>query len=150
MILCNRPLVLGSLGFSGCFFLTAGALAWLAVLFQRVHGASAAEVGLSLGLSYAVAGFLGVTLGGVATDWLVERFGGRARLLVAAAAVIAATAAMAGVLAAGDKWTAYLLTVPFNFFSAMYVAPGAANVNSPCPHGYERLRRPHTSSARFF
>jgi MFS family permease len=128
-----RPLVLGSLGFSGCFFLTAGALAWLAVFFQRVHGAQASEVGLVLGLSYAVMGFLGVTAGGVITDRMVERYGGRARLLVAIAAVSAATAAMAAIMLLPGKNAAYLMTIPFNFFSAMYVAPGAANVNSLAP-----------------
>lgn len=128
-----RPLVLGSLGFSGCFFLTAGALAWLAVFFQRVHGAPAAEVGLVLGLSYASMGFLGVTIGGILTDRVVARFGARSRLIVAAAAVTAATAAMAILIVIPTKDAAYLMTLPFNFFSAIYVAPGAANVNSLAP-----------------
>jgi MFS family permease len=125
-----RPLVLGTLGFSGCFFLTAGALAWLAVFFQRVHGAAPAEVGLVLGLSYALAGFAGVIIGGVVTDRLVERHGPRCRLLIAALAVAVATIAMAMIVTWPDKQGAYAMTLVFNFFSAMYVAPGAAHVNS--------------------
>ncbi|GAA0294910.1 hypothetical protein GCM10009087_00800 [Sphingomonas oligophenolica] len=128
-----RPLVLGSLGFSGCFFLTAGALAWLAVFFQRIHGASTSEVGLVLGLSYATMGFLGVTIGGAITDHMVERHGERSRLVVAAVAVSVATAAMVAIVLLPGKNAAYLMTIPFNFFSAMYVAPGAANVNSLAP-----------------
>jgi MFS family permease len=137
-------IVLGSLGFTGCFFLTMGALAWLAVFFQRYHGAPPAEVGLVLGLSYAIFGFLGVTAGGVITDRLVIRHGGRGRLMLAIAAVVLATIAMAALLLVHDKVTAYALTTGFNFFSAMYVAPGAANVNSFAP---TRLRA--TASAAY-
>jgi MFS family permease len=139
-----RTLVIGSLGFTGCFFLTMGALAWLAVFFQRTHGAAPAEVGLVLGVSYAVMGFLGVTAGGIITDRMVARHGGRGRLLVAATAVSLATLSMAALLLVGDKTVAYALTIPFNFFSAMYVAPGAANVNSLVP---SRIRA--TASAAY-
>lgn len=128
-----RTLVVGSLGFTGCFFLTMGMLAWLAVFFQRFYDAAPAQVGLVLGLSYAVMGFLGVTGGGIITDRAVERHGSRGRLLVAAGALALATLSMVFLLSAGERTVAYLWTLPFNFFSAMYVAPGAANVNSLAP-----------------
>ena len=137
-------IVFGSLGFTGCFFLTMGALAWLAVFFQRFHHAPPAEVGLMLGLSYAIFGFLGVTAGGIITDRVVVLHGARGRLIVAMAAVVCATLAMAALLLVRDKMTAYALTIPFNVFSAMYVAPGAANVNSFAP---PRLRA--TASAAY-
>lgn len=133
IIFKSKPLVFSSLGFSGCFFLTAGMLAWLAVFFQRVHGAPAAEVGTVLGLSYAICGFAGVIIGGMITDRVVSRVGDRGRVLVAAAAVVSATLSILALLIVDDKTTAYLLTIPFNFLSAIYVAPGAATVNSLAP-----------------
>jgi len=133
IIFKSRPLIYSSLGFSGCFFLTAGMLAWLAVFFQRVHGATAAEVGMVLGLSYAMCGFAGVIVGGMITDGIVSRIGDRGRVLVAAAAVTSAALSVLALLVVEDKATAYLLTIPFNFLSAIYVAPGAATVNSLAP-----------------
>jgi MFS family permease len=69
-------------------------------------------------------------MGGVLTDRLLARYGARSRLLVASVAAASAALSMAALLLSPDKWIAYALTVPFNFLSAMYVAPGAANVNS--------------------
>ena len=67
------------------------------------------------------------------TDGIVSRIGDRGRVLVAAAAVTSAALSVLALLVAEDKATAYLLTIPFNFLSAIYVAPGAATVNSLAP-----------------
>ncbi|MEE4300793.1 MAG: MFS transporter, partial [Pseudomonadales bacterium] len=63
-------LILGSpamrrvlIGFPCISFVTYGIGFWGAPFFIRVHGASASEVGLFLGLSAAAGGWIGVTLG---------------------------------------------------------------------------------------
>lgn len=129
----NKPLIYAYIGFASCCFLTVGPLAWLAAYFQRTVGAPASEVGLVLGLSYAISGMAGTFAGGVVTDRLVYRYGGRARLAVSMAAIAIAVITMGACLTSGDKLTAYALTVPFNFFSAMWLSPAAANVNSMVP-----------------
>lgn len=129
----NIPLLLGFAGFAGCCFLTIGPLAWLAVYFQRTLGASPSEVGLVLGLSYACAGFSGITLGAVLTDRLILRYGERVRLIFSAGAIFCASAALVGCLLSATATTAFFWTVPFNFFSAMWLAPAAANVSSQVP-----------------
>lgn len=129
----NKALLISFVGFAGCCFLTVGPLAWLAAYFQRALGAPPAEVGYALGLSYAVAGFAGTVLGGIATDRFVICYGNRARIAVAAVAIVLAVLAMAVCLSATNKTVAYLMTVPFNFFCAMWLAPAAANVNSLVP-----------------
>lgn len=132
-IFSNTPLLLGFAGFGGCCFLTIGPLAWLAVYFQRALGASPSEVGLMLGLSYACAGFFGITLGALLTDRLILRHGERVRLIFSACAICSASAALVGCLLSETPATAFFWTIPFNFFSAMWLAPAAANVSSQVP-----------------
>lgn len=129
----NLPLLLGFAGFAGCCFLTIGPLAWLAVYFQRTLGAPAGEVGLWLGLSYAVAGFSGITLGAIIVDRLILLFGERVRLLFSAAAISLASLALILCLTRNTSTAGYIWTVPFNFFCAMWLAPAAANVSSLVP-----------------
>lgn len=129
----NPSLLLGFGGFAGCCFLTIGPLAWLAVYFQRTLGAAPADVGLMLGLSYALGGFSGITLGALLTDRLILRHGERVRLIFSAAAIACASAALIACLLSGSTTAAYAWTVPFNFFSAMWLAPAAANVSSQVP-----------------
>ncbi|MBY8825509.1 MFS transporter [Sphingomonas colocasiae] len=129
----NRSLLLGFGGFAGCCFLTIGPLAWLAVYFQRTLGATPSDVGLMLGLSYAVAGFSGITLGAMLTDRLILSHGERVRLVFSAAAISCASAALIACLLTASTSVAYAWTVPFNFFSAMWLAPAAANVSSQVP-----------------
>lgn len=73
MIFTTRSMVLGVLGFSGCAFVTYGAGYWTAPYFLRVHGESVATVGTILGLTAMIAGWLGVTLGGIVSDLLRAR-----------------------------------------------------------------------------
>jgi MFS family permease len=129
----NRSLLLGFGGFAGCCFLTIGPLAWLAVYFQRTLGAAPSDVGLFLGLSYALAGFSGITLGALLTDRLILRHGERVRLVFSAVAISCASVALIACLLSSSTAAAYGWTVPFNFFSAMWLAPAAANVSSQVP-----------------
>lgn len=73
MIYTCPSLMFGVLGFASCAFVTYGAGYWAAPYFIRAHGESTATVGTILGLTAMVAGWLGVTLGGVASDWLRAR-----------------------------------------------------------------------------
>lgn len=130
MLFRCRTVVLSNLGCVGVTFVTAAALGWLPVFFQRYHQAPADEVGLVLGLSYAIAGFAGVMIGGWLTDRLVAARGAASRLLVIAVALAGAGLTIALLVQVPSKWHAYALTIPFNFLSAACYGPSAANANS--------------------
>lgn len=130
MLFRCRTLVLANLGCAAAPFVTAAALGWMPVFFQRNHLAPADEVGLVLGLSYAVSGFAGVMIGGWVTDRLVVTRGAASRPLVIAVALAGAGFTLAAIVQVPSKWHAYALTIPFNFLSAACYGPGAANANS--------------------
>jgi MFS family permease len=73
MVFGSPALVWSVTGFSSIGFVGYGLGFWAVPFFLRVHGVSATEVGTFLGLFSAVGGWLGVTLGGVASDWLKPR-----------------------------------------------------------------------------
>lgn len=125
----RRVLVCSNLGIAGCVFMTTGMLAWLAPFFERAHGQSAATTGTILGASYAIAGFAGVSCGGFIADRWSVRVGAKARLQVALASTWIGAAVLLALLSVESASIAYALCVPFHFFSAMYLGPGAANVN---------------------
>jgi MFS family permease len=127
LILRTPALRDATLGFSCLAFTGYGAGFWLAPFLVRVHGAGEAEVGLVLGGSSAVAGWLGVTLGGVLADrWHRLRADGRLRvgLLTALAPLPAAV----WLLLTDSTWLVYVLSVPLSLTTAMWIGPGASTV----------------------
>lgn len=125
----RRVLMYSNLGIAGCVFMSTGMLAWLAPFFERVHGQSIATTGTLLGASYAIAGFAGVSCGGLIADRWSLRVGAKARLQLALVSTWIGAVVLLGVLTVQNTSLAYALCVPFHFFSAMYLGPGAANVN---------------------
>jgi len=137
LALRDRPsasLILGSpalrwscLGFSFLAFTGYGLGGWMPVFFLRVHGASTGEVGTIVGLTSAVAGFIGVTLGGTLADRLRRRSrNGRLHvgMLTAALPVLPAL----WLLSTESSTVAYVLNFPVSVGSAMWIGAGASTV----------------------
>lgn len=73
MIYGSRALVYGMVGFGWHAFVAYGIGFFQAPYLIRMHGVTATEVGLYVGLPSAIAGLIGVTGGGVLSDWLKSR-----------------------------------------------------------------------------
>lgn len=128
MIFQSRAMRYLTLGFPCIAFVTYGLGFWGAPFFIRVHGASATEVGTILGLSAAVGGWLGVTLGGVLGDRFKEKTP-RARIYVGLAVPLLSIPAGATVLLTDDIVVAYVANFVFSVVSPMWIGPAASTVN---------------------
>jgi MFS family permease len=127
-------LILGSpamrrvlIGFPCISFVTYGIGFWGAPFFIRVHGASASEVGTFLGLSAAVGGWLGITLGGVLADRYKVRHPA-ARIWVGLLTALASVPAAITVLFTDSLPVAYVANFAFSVLSPMWVGCAATTV----------------------
>ncbi len=128
MIFGSRALLYSAGGFSFLAFTGYGLGFWVPPFFQRVHGLSAAETGTVLGLTVAIAGWAGVTLGGVVSDWL-RRHTPNARLYVGLFAAVAPVPFIVGMLLTDKVWFAYLMNVALALGTSMWIGPAATTVN---------------------
>ncbi len=74
MMFRSKAFVFTLIAFPTISFVTYGVGFWTAPLLMRVHGASAAEVGLYIGGGSALGGLIAVTSGGYLADKLKQRF----------------------------------------------------------------------------
>jgi MFS family permease len=123
-----RAFVLVTIGFPAISFVTYGLGFWSPPYMLRAHGVSLSEAGLILGLGAAVGGWLGITLGGMASDRLKARFV-NARLYVGLAVTLLATPVGFAFLLAENTWVAYALSFVFSIFSPMWIGAAASTVN---------------------
>lgn len=121
-----------ALGFACLAFNGYGLGFWAAPFLVRDHGLNEAEVGLLLGGSSAVAGWVGVTLGGLWADrWhRTNRF---ARLYVGMCTAIAPLPFVLGVLYVPQAWLAIVLNVPVGIATSMWIGAGASTVQDLVP-----------------
>lgn len=136
-IIASRSMVVGNLGVAGCVFLTTGLMAWLPSYLQRLYGVSAAEAGAFLGISYVITGLLGSLLGGAASDLLSRWIGDRSKLTITLISYLLSIGLTLAIIAASSLREVYLLCMPLQLTTAMYLGPVAANVNSLVP---QRMR----------
>ncbi len=73
MIFRSKAMIYTMIAFPTISFVTYGVGYWTAPLLLRLHDVSATEVGMYIGLGNAAGGLLGVTLGGIAGDWLKNK-----------------------------------------------------------------------------
>lgn len=100
---------------------------WTAPYFVRVLGVGEGELGVVLGLSAAVSGFVGVTLGGVLADrWRRRHPAGR--LWVGLLTAVLPVPIALWMFTTESRTTAYLLNVPLGILGAMWIGPGASTV----------------------
>lgn len=70
MIYKSKTMVIAMIGFGLIAFRTYGIGFWLPPFFFRFHDADPGEVGTYIGLATAFGGWIGVTGGGILSDWL--------------------------------------------------------------------------------
>ncbi|HUP21508.1 MAG TPA: MFS transporter [Thermoanaerobaculia bacterium] len=128
MIYGSRAVVLGMIGFAWCAFVGYGVGFWVPPYFQRAHGVTASEAGMVLGLSAAIGGWLGVTSGGIFSDWLRRR-SPRARPYVGIISSALAAPALVVLVTTRDLTTAYVANVAFQVFSSAWIGSAIALSN---------------------
>jgi MFS family permease len=127
LILRTASLRNATLGFAFLAFTGYGTGFWLAPFLVRLHGASESEVGLILGGSSALAGWLGVTAGGLLADrWRSRRANGR--LHVGLLNALAPLPVAAWMFTTDDVRTAYVLSFPLTFLGSFWIGPAASTV----------------------
>ena len=109
-------------------FVMYGAGFWTAPLLMRLHGVSATEVGLFIGLGAAAGGLIGTTTGGVLADWLKTRIAG-GRIVIGYICVFTMTPAALAMIYAETLTTAYIMNFVLTLVSSMWagVPPATAN-----------------------
>jgi MFS family permease len=128
LIFGSRALPLLALGFASIAFVTYGVGFWGPSFFMRVHGVSEGEVGTVVGLSAAVGGWLGVSLGGALSDrWKARAPNGRLWVgwLTAALSVPSGL----WLLHTESLVLAYVLNFVFALVSPLWLGAGASAVN---------------------
>jgi len=127
LIFGSRGLIYTCLGFSFLSFTGYGVGGWTPIFFMRVHGQAADEVGNVVGLTAAVAGFLGVTLGGLLADRL-RATSPNGRLFVGFITAIVPVPLALWMLGTESLITAYVLNFPLSVGAAMWIGAGASTV----------------------
>ena len=128
MIFGSKTILLACLAFPSVAFVTYGVGFWGPPFFQRIHGVSAAETGIVLGLATAIGGWAGVTLGGVLADAFRSKYV-RAKFYVSAAAAFASIPSGYVMLTTDSLNVAYACNFAFSFTSPMWIGPAASTIN---------------------
>ena len=128
MIFRSRSLPLLGVGMASIAFVTYGGGFWGPSFFMRVHGVPAGQVGTVVGLSAAVGGWLGVSLGGALSDrWKARSPNGR--LWVGVLAAVLALPTGLWMLHTDSLPLAYVLNFVFALVSPLWLGSGATAVN---------------------
>ncbi len=128
LIFKTRALCFSMLGFSSLAFVAYGIGFWTAPFFFRIHGVSNTEAGTVLGLTAAIAGWAGVTLGGVWADrW--RRTNPAARLWIGVLTGTAPVPFIAWLLFTPSTTTAYMLNAVAALAAGVWIGPAASTVN---------------------
>jgi MFS family permease len=115
------------LGFSCLAFAGYGFGGWTPPFFMRIHDQDPGTVGVIIGATAAVAGFVGVTAGGFVADRLrASRPGGR--LAVGIVAAILPVPLALWMLATENTTTAYVINAPLTALQSMWIGAGASTV----------------------
>ena len=128
MIFRSKTIMFAVIGFPSTAFITYGIGFWGPPFFQRVHEVSASEAGMVLGLSAAVGGWFGVTIGGVLTDRL-RLVHIRAKFYVGMASVVLSVPLGIGLLTSTELLHAYIFNFLFALTSPMWIGPAASTIN---------------------
>ncbi len=114
-------------GFAFLAFTGYGIGFWTPPFFIRIHGVSTAEAGTILGLTAAVAGWLGVMLGGLWADrWRQQR--PNARLLVGICTAMLPVPFAIWMLTTESRLVAYVLNFFVGVGASMWLGAGASTV----------------------
>ena len=109
-------------------FTGASIVFWIVPFFQRYHDVAAADVGLTVGLSIAVAGVVGMVLGGVLADRLIN-YDRRGKLFVCVIGYSLSTIAAFLLLNSGETNFAYICCFLYFLVQPIATAPVVATIN---------------------
>jgi len=127
MIFRTPTLRYAALGFALLAFTGYGIGFWAPPYFIRVRGISESSAGLVLGGGAAVAGWLGVTLGGLWADrWRPSRVA--ARCYVGIVAALLPLPVVVGMLSVESVPVALGLAIVGNALTSLWIGPGASTV----------------------
>ncbi|MEC9240602.1 MAG: MFS transporter [Pseudomonadota bacterium] len=128
MMFRSKAFVYAVLGFPTISLVTYTIAFWTPPFFMRVHGVSIAEAGTVLGISAAIGGWLGITLGGIVSDWLKIRTG-NARVYVGLGTVALSIPVVLGLLITENLIMAYVFNFAIAVFSSCWIGAAASTVN---------------------
>ncbi len=128
MMFKSRAFIYAAVGFPTISLVAYAFAAWAPPYFIRVHGISATEAGVVLGSSFALGGWLGVTLGGIVADRLKPRTG-NARVYVGLFSVVFSMPTALGLLLTDHLITAYVFNFAVSVFSSCWIGAAASTVN---------------------
>jgi MFS family permease len=127
LVLRTPSMVFSCLGFSFIAFTGYGIAFFTTPYFIRYHGVSLTEIGLVLGLTAAIGGFIGVTLGGVSADAFLRRTR-RARIWIAIFTASIPVPLVIWMLTTENLMLAYGINFAVSVVSGMWIGPGASTV----------------------
>ncbi len=127
LIFRTPSLVYACLGFSFIAFTGYSIAFFTTPYFVRYHGISLTEIGAVLGLTSAVGGFFGVTMGGVLSDALLHR-SRNARLWLAICTAAIPVPLVIWMLLTENIMLAYVINFAVSIVAGMWIGPGASTV----------------------
>ena len=128
LIYRSRSMIYGMFGFGWMAFVGYGLGFWAPTFFRRVHDQSAGEAGLILGLTAAVAGWLGVAGGGWFSD-RVKRKRPNARPLCGIIIAVGSIPLGAFFVLTENVTTAYVMNFFFTVFGSAWIGSAVAMAN---------------------
>ena len=128
MMFKSKAFIYTVLGFPTVSLVTYTIGFWTPPFFIRVHEVSTAEAGTVLGISAAIGGWLGITLGGIVSDRLKLRTG-NARVYVGLGSVALSIPTALGLLITDHLMTAYVFNFVVAIFSSCWIGAAASTVN---------------------
>jgi MFS family permease len=128
----NPTIMLSCIAFPCIGFVGYGSNFFAIPYLLRAHHVSNAEIGTVVGLSAAVAAWMGISLGGLVADKLKERWE-HGRLLVGIFCIVATLPFAYGVYFSDTMSTVYIFNFLAMFFSPMYIGPAYSTVNDLVP-----------------
>lgn len=129
----RRAVLCHNVGFALMAFTAYGAAAWIPTFFIRVHGWTAAEVGIVYGTIIMIFGTFGIVAGGRLSDWLAKRGYADANMRVGLlAAICGVPSGIAFPLVADANLAMAMVAISSVFLSMPFgVAPAAIQEMMP-------------------
>ena len=128
MMFKSRAFIYAAVGFPTISFVAYAFGGWAPPYFMRIYGISPTEAGLVLGISFALGGWLGVTLGGIVSDRLKPRTG-NARVYVGLFSIVGSVPTALGLLLTDHLITAYVFNFIVSVFASCWIGAAASTVN---------------------
>jgi MFS family permease len=128
----NRTVMLCCIGFPCIGFVSYGSNFFAIPYLLRAHDVSSTQLGTVIGLSAALAAWMGITTGGYIADRLKQRWE-HGRLLVGIGCILLTLPLAIGVYFSPRLGGAYVFNFLVMFVSPMYIGPAMSTVNDLVP-----------------